>query len=295
MSAPDWALQAGFNTALTKTTSSLGIYVADTGDGWAVVNVFDTTITCRYATRFRPRVGEGVVLTFHGNKVRLTGPTASKNKIGTVTVVDHPYLTITCDGRTYDEMPYTVSYENSGPKVGDTVSIDWDAGYVIDAVTATPTNAPATPKLTTDQQPFTHELFAKQSGSFDTAKNKWTTRDLYCDSHHQAAWFYGSTVKNNLRDDAYISSVEIYLSLRVKKGDRPKLGRHSDASEQSGGVYSSDTFTLPHWNGWVALPTAWADTWRTTVGGVTISGGDSVYRGLGTDRQSGKLRIKGRQ
>lgn len=294
MSAPDWKLQAALNAALVKTTQSLGIFVTDDG-GRAVVNVFDNTITCRYATRYKPRPREGVVLEFHGNTVRLIGPTAARSKLGTVTVVGHPYLTVVCDGRTYTGMPYTVAYENSGPKVNDTVAIDWDGGYVTGSVTATPTDAGATPKLTTDQQPFTLLLFAKQSGSYDTSTNRWMSRDLYCDSSHEAAWFYGDTIHRSLKNDAYISSVEIYLSLRVKKGVMPSLGKHSDATEQSGGVSSSSTFTTPHWTGWVHLPVAWGEDWRANRGGVTISGGSSIYRGIGMDRQSGKLRIRGRQ
>jgi hypothetical protein len=296
VSAPDWKLQTQFNTSLVKTTSSIGTFVEDV-DGRARVNVFDNTITARYATRYKPRRGEGVVLTFHGNTVRVTGPLASRSKLGTVTVVGHPYLTITCDGKTYTRMPYTVSYENAGPKVGDTVSIDWDAGYVVDKVTATPDDGDATPKLTTAQHPFTLTLFAKQSGSYNTSKNKWVTRDLYCDSDHQAAWFYGTTIRHSLKNDAYISSIEIYLSLRTrdKKHVRPKLGKHSDSAEKSGGVSSSDAFTVPHVSGWVHLPVAWAEGWRANVGGVTISDGNSIYRGIGTDRQSGKIRIRGRQ
>jgi hypothetical protein len=293
VSAPDWRAQAKLNGGLQKTTQTLGLFVADV-DGRAQVNVFDDTIEARYATRYKPRPGEGVVLTFFGNQVRVTGPTASKNRLGKVTAVAHPYLTITCDGRTYKNMPYTVSYQSAGPKVGDTVAIDWDKGYVEDAVTADPVDAAVTPKLTTNQEDFKVYVFARQSGSFETEKNRWVTRDLYCGSKYSAGWFYGSAIRDKLRDDAYISSVEIFLSLRTKKGDHPKIGHHSDASEHTGGVSVYDGVTRD-WTGWVPLPVAWANTWRTELGGVSISGGDSIYRGIGTDRQSGKLRIRGRQ
>lgn len=296
MSAPDWRDQAAFNASLPKTTQTVGIYL-ETVNGLAVVNVFDDTITCRFKTHFRPVRGDGVILEFFGNTVRLLGPTSSKANIGKVTTVGHPLLTVSVEGKSY-QLPYTVAYETQSnpPKVGDTVAIDWSGGgYVTGSITATPAGGTATPKLTTAQHPFTFTLYAKQAGSYDTAKARWVSGDLYCDSSHQAAWFYGNTIRNQLRDDAWIQSVEIYLSLRVRQGAVPTLGKHSDASEKAGGVSSSSTFTVKHRTGWIPLPVAWGIDWRANVGGVTITGGSSIYRGLGSDRQSGKIRIRGRQ
>jgi hypothetical protein len=289
---PNWRRNALLFQSFTKVTQTIGIFVTDVG-GRAVVNVGESNITVRYATRYKPLPGDGVILQFFGNDVRIVGPTAARNGIGTVTAIHDPYLTITCDTKTYS-LPYTVAYQTAGPKVGDTVGIDWEKGYVVGAVTATPTGTTVRVKLTTDQKPFDLSFYATQSGSYDTSKNRWLQGDLYCDSKHQAAWFYGKTVARSLKDDAYISSVEVYLPLRSRLGVEPTVGKHSDAVEQSAGVSSSQG-AVRGWKGWISLPTSWGDIWKVNPGGVTITGGQSVYRGIGTDRQSGKLRIRGRQ
>lgn len=303
MSVPSWRRNTQLFAALPKTTSTIGLYVKDVG-GLGQVQIGDGTITVRYATRYRPRPGEGVILTFFGNQVRITGPTAARDSVGKITAVHAStgLVDVTCDGKSYS-MPYTQSYENQsntagglGPLVGDTVSINWDGtAYVIDKLTATVV-APDIPPLTSSQRRFTRTFAPTQSGSYTSAKNKWTgrTTDLFCDSAHQAAWFYGTKLKDTLKNAALIESVEIYLSLRTKKGVEPSIGRHSDASEQAGGVSLSD-LAVRGWKGWIPLPTAWGDDWRVNVGGVGITGGSSIYRGIGTDHQSGHLRIRGRQ
>lgn len=301
---PSWRLNAQLFTALEQTTSTIGVFVRDV-NGRATVNIGDGTITgIRYATRYRPRKGEGVILTFYGNTVRITGPTVSHDNQGTITAVDaaHGVVTVLCDAKHYT-LPYTQSYENEsntsgglGPLVGDLVSINWDGvSYVIDRLTAA-TVDPDVPPLTSNQRNFTKVFYPTQSGSYVTARSRWsgTKADLYCDSTHQAAFFYGNTVKTTLRNAAWIDSVEVYLSLRTKSGAEPTIGRHYDGSEQSGGVSLSDG-AVRGWKGWVPLPVAWAEDWRAAVGGVALTGGESVYRGIGTDHQAGKLRIRGRQ
>lgn len=301
---PSWRYDAQLYAALEKTTSTIGVFVADVS-GRATVNIGDNTITgILYATRYRPRKGEGVILTFYGNKVRITGPTAAKSNQGTITAIDaaHGLVTVLCDSKHYS-LPYTQSYENEsnsagglGPVVGDLVSINWDStSYVVDKITAA-TVDPDVPPLTSAQKSFTKVFYPTQSGSYVTATSKWTGKkaDLYCDSTHEAAFFYGSAVKDSIKNAALIESVEVYLSLRTKAGAEPTIGRHYDGSEQSGGVSLSDGATRG-WKGWIRLPVDWAQDWRSAVGGVAISGGKSIYRGIGTDHQAGKLRIKGRQ
>jgi hypothetical protein len=289
---PNWRRNALLYQSFTKVTQTIGTFVHDV-NGRAVVNVGESSITVRYATRYKPQPGDGVLLQFFGNDVRIVGPTAARNGIGKVTAIHDPYLTVLVDGKSYS-LPYAVTYQTAGPHVNDTVGIDWEKGYVTGAVTAAPTGTNVPVKLTTDQKPFDLYFYAAQSGSYDTSKNRWSSKDLYCDSSHQAAWFYGTKVARSLKDDAYISSVEVYLPLKSRSGAEPTVGRHSDAAEKSGGVYTSDG-AVRGWKGWIQLPTAWGDDWKTTPGGVTISGGNSIYRGIGTDRQSGKLRIRGRQ
>jgi hypothetical protein len=286
---PDWAVSQ--RTDIDEVLTTVGTYVERDGE-YAIINFRDSSAPIRMATTYRPVPGEPVTLTCVKNQWRVTGPTRARSSTGTITKVAYPRVTVECDDKSY-QLGYSTKLDDL--HVGDKVAIVWSGGgYVSDKVTATNDDGNATPRLTTDQRPFELNLFAKQSGSF--RKNKWWTQDVRADDG--GGWFYGADLARKLRDDARITSVELYLPLRSAKGALPKIGRHTQGSRPSSALSLSDTFRAKARSGWIRLPVAWAETWRASAGGVGISGtdsGDNVYKGIQADRQSGKLRIKGRQ
>jgi hypothetical protein len=302
MSLPNWKRNAQLFTALTSTDTTVGIYVGRSGD-LSTVNVGDSTVDVRATTKYRPWPGDPVILTWTNGRLRLTGPAHTKSATGVVQSVGVPYITVACDDRSY-RLPYAVSLEG-GLKAGDKVAIDWAGNYVKDKVSADPPDVYAGPKLTTAQHPFTLYFFAKQSGSYKSfnpkgaapAYSKWWTDDVHADDDDVAGWFYGNTIRKSLKNDAWISSLEVYLPVRSTKGaGLPKIGRHTQDTRPSGSLSVSDEATRHRKSGWVTLPKEWAETWRDSPGGIGVQhGGNTIFKGIHADRQSGKLRIRGRQ
>jgi hypothetical protein len=307
MSVPNWRKNAQLFTALTTTDTTVGIYVGPAGD-LNVVNVGESTVSIPAATRYRPSKGEPVVLTWTNGRLRLTGPARAKASDGKILAL---HLTdgladVLSEGKKYS-MPMSIKISQD-LTVNDAVVIDWTYrnGYVKDKLTAPGVEDPAEPRLTIDQKPFTLYVFAKQSGSRKTfnpkgaAKSyaKWWTPDVIADDDNVGGWFYGNVLRKSLRDDAFISSVEVFLPVRHTKGGLPKIGRHTKDTRPTGddSLSVQDADTRKARSGWVKLPTEWAEAWRSNAGGVAVShGGTTTYKGIQAARQSGKLRIRGRQ
>jgi hypothetical protein len=306
VSVPNWRKNAQLFTALTVTDSTVGIFVGVDSDGLNVVNVGESTVSVKAATKFRPAKGEPVTLTWINGRLRLTGPARAKSSDGVVVSVNNPHVTVKVEGINY-VLPFAISITDQ-LEVGKPVKVDWDYrnGAVTDVLSTVDPDNPAEPRLTIDQKPFTLYFFAKQSGSRKSfnpkgaakAYTKWWTQDVIADDDNVGGWFYGPTIRKSLRDDAFISSVEVFLPPRSVKGGLPKIGRHTQDKRPSGddGLSVQDADTRKARSGWVKLPTEWAETWRANAGGVALShGGTNVYKGIQANRQSGKLRIRGRQ
>jgi hypothetical protein len=315
MSAPNWRLNAQLFSTLTPTDTVVGTYQGRDGDLCTISfgtytddddGAVQSVVSVQSVTRYRPWPGEAVVLTWIKNQLRLTGPASTYSSNGVIAQVGNPYVHVTSNGKDYT-LPYAVSLTGN-LAVGDNVAIDWDAGgYVKDKLTAAALGPDQAPKLTTAQKPFTLNFFAKQSGSRKSfnppgsstpAYSKWWTQDVIADDDNVGGWFYGNVLRKTLRNDAYISSVEIYLPVRSTKGGLPKIGRHTRDTRPSDAdsLSVSDAATRGARAGWVRLPTEWAEAWRDNPGGVAVNGGGTtVYKGIQANRQSGKLRIKGRQ
>lgn len=297
MSAPNWRYNAQLFAALTKTDTTVGIYAAyDPATGLHTVNFAESTVDVKPHTRYMPAIGEPVVLTWINNQLRLTGPARTKSTEGTVLSVAPPLVSVSSNANIYN-MPYDVDLQGD-LATNDQVVIDWDYrnGYVKSKLSTSGTNADAPPKLSIDQKPFTLYFFAKQSGS--RKNSKWWTQDVIADDDNVGGWFYGNVIRKSLRNDAYISSVEIYLPPRSLKGALPKIGKHSEDTRPTGddSLSVSEAATRGRKSGWVRLPVEWAEGWRDSAGGVALNdGGKNIYKGIQADRQSGKLRIRGRQ
>lgn len=295
MSAPNWRYNAQLFSALTKTDTTVGIYGGyDDATKLHSVNFAESTIDVKAATRYMPAIGEPVVLTWLNRQLRLTGPARTKSSEGTVLSVAPPLASVSSNSNIYN-MPYDVQLAGQ-LATNDQVVIDWDYrnGYVKSKLSAAGVSADAPPKLSIDQKPFTLNFFAKQSGSFKDSK--WWTQDVRATDDDIGGWFYGNVIRKSLRNDAYISSVEIYLPARSTGGALPKIGRHSEDTRPSGSLSVSDAAARGDRAGWVRLPKEWAEGWRDSAGGVAVShGGTNIYKGIQANRQSGKLRIRGRQ
>jgi hypothetical protein len=326
MSVPNWRRNAQLLSTFTPTDTVVGTYEKRDGELSVVsFGTYDTDdtglvksfVSVKSNTRYRPWPGEPVVLTWVKGQLRITGPASTYSGEGVITRVGNPTVGVAVDGKDYN-LPYAVSLTGQ-LAVNDYVAIDWDIGYVKDKLTAAALGAEKEPKLTTDQHPFTLYFFAKQSGSRKSfnpkgaapAYSKWWTQDVIADDDNVGGWFYGDVLRKTLRDDAYISSVEIYLPVRTTKGGLPKIGRHSQdkrpADKDSLSVQDEHTPSMR--GGWVRLPVEWAQSWRNNPGGVGVSGsgpgfpnpggppghGPTTYKGIQANRQSGKLRIRGRQ
>lgn len=324
MSVPNWRRNAQLFTEQSTTDTVVGIYEGRDGELSRIsFGTYDTDdsglvesiVSVKSSTRYRPRPGEPVILTWTNRQLRLTGPARAASAQGKITEVGNPYVHVLCDGKDYT-LPYAVSLAGN-LAVNDTVAIDWDGGYVKDKLSATTIGPDQDPKLTSDQRKFDLSFFAKQSGSRKSfnpkgsapAYSKWWTQDVIADGDNVGGWFYGDVIRKSLRDDAYIASVEIYLPLRSITGGIPYIGRHPRATRPG----DSDSLTLQDkgtfgTSGWVPLPVEWAETWRTAVGGVGVDNatvilnpgapdvrGKVIYKGIQAARQSGKLRIRGRQ
>lgn len=305
MSVPNWRRNAQLFTELTTTDTTVGVYVKPDGD-LNVVNVGESTISVRSSTRYRPRNGEPVILTWTNGRLKMTGPARAKSSNGKVVSVANPYAVVTVDGKNYT-LPFAVSLAGT-LAANDPVAIDWDydQGYIKDKLSAAVVGGDVAPKLTINQRPFTLYFFAKQSGSRKSfnpkgaapAYQKWWTQDVIADDDNVGGWFYGNVLRKSLRNDAFISSVEVFLPLRSAKGGLPKIGRHTRDTRpnDSDSLSVQDADTRKKRSGWVRLPVEWAEAWRDNAGGVAVNdGGTNVYKGIQADRQSGKLRIRGRQ
>jgi hypothetical protein len=286
---PDWANEYAVEVPYTDTT--VGIYVERDGHD-AVVNFRDSSVTVRMETTYRPVPGEPVTLKWFGKQLRVTGPTRARASTGKITALGYPRMTVDVEDETY-KLGYDVKLDDLA--VNDKVAIVWSGGgYISAKVTATNDDQAATPRLTTDQKPFDYVFLAKDSGSY--WDGKWRSRDVL--AAKGGGWFYGPAIHHNIRDDAHIESVQIWLPLRTvdKKGALSKIGRHTQDTRPKGDLSLSDLAVRKPRSGWVTLPDEWAEGWRDSKGGVGISGGgDNVYKGIQANRQSGKLRIKGRQ
>jgi hypothetical protein len=307
MSVPNWRRNAQLFTALSTTDTIVGIYSDyDPTTGLHTVSFGSSEVQVKSSTRYMAIIGEPVILTWINKQLRLTGPARARSSEGVVIGVANPYATVVVGDNIYN-MPMSISIAAS-IAVNDNVVIDWDYrnGYVKDKLTAAGTAGDKPPKLTLDQRPFTLYFFAKQSGSRKSfnpkgaapAYSKWWTQDVIADDDNVGGWFYGNVIRKTLRDDAFISSVEIYLPVRTTKGGLPKIGRHTQDVRpgDNDSLSVQDAATRGARSGWVRLPTEWAETWRTTAGGVAVNdGGTTTYKGIQAARQSGKLRIRGRQ
>lgn len=308
MSVPNWRRNAQLFAEITKTDTTVGIYAGyDYVTRLHTINFAESTVQVPASTRYLPVAGEAVILTWINRRLRLTGPARAKSSEGTIIGYSAPYATV-ANGNELYQLPVSVPIANAGLATNDEVVIDWDyrGGYVKDKLTAAGTDPDKPPKLTVDQKPFTLYFFAKQSGSrksFNPAGSapsysKWWTQDVIADDDNVGGWFYGNTIRKTLRNDAHISSVEIYLSPRSLKGARPNIGRHTRDTRpgDDDSLSVSDAAARGGKSGWVRLPVEWAEAWRDNAGGVALSdGGTNIYKGIQADRQSGKLRIRGRQ
>jgi len=284
---PDWANEYAVDVPYTEST--IGTYVERDGRN-AVVNFRDSSVSVPMETTYRPVPGEPVTLKWFGPLLRLTGPTRARASTGKITAVGYPKVTVDVEDETY-KLYYDVKLDDLA--VNDRVAIVWSGGgYVSAKVTGTADNSPATPRLTSDQKPFDHIYMAKDSGSY--WDGRWRSRDVL--AAKGGAWFYDAASLKRIRDDAHIESVQIWLPLRSSKGGLSKIGRHTQTKRPSGDVSLSDLAVRKPRSGWVKVPIEWAESWRANGGGVGISGGgDNVYKGIQANRQSGKLRIRGRQ
>jgi hypothetical protein len=295
MSAPNWRYNAQLFAALTTTDTTTGIYAGynDT-TRLHTINFAESSVDVKASTRYTPAIGEPVILTWINKQLRLTGPARARSSEGVIISVANPLVGVAANSSIYN-MPYDVNLAGD-LAINDPVVIDWDYrnGYVKSKLSTAGANADTPPRLTVDQKPFTLNFFAKQSGSYKDGK--WWTQDVRADPDDVAGWFYGNVIRKTLRNDAYISSVEIYLPPRSTGGALPMIGRHGQDSRPSGALSVSDAATRGDRNGWVRLPVAWAEGWRDSAGGVALShGGTNIYKGIQANRQSGKLRIRGRQ
>lgn len=312
MSARNWRNNERLLAELRTAPSTTGIYVRKDGT-LARVNVGDGAISVPVRGRYRPFRGDPVLLEWHEGRIYMAGPAVAKTVVGTVTATGNPLLTVTAGARTY-KLPFAVSYDNAA--VGDTVGIEWadEDSYITGKISGSAELGSVEEKISLDQHPFTLYFFAKQSGSYSSydppgaapSTSSWRTQAIEANADALAAWYYGNALRKSLRNDAYISSVEIYMPL-VWDRDRahfPRVGRHTEDVKPSGSPSITDEDETPDLDsrngskkfGWIHLPTAWADLWRSNSGGVGIAhGGDALYDGLPNDRQSGKLRIRGRQ
>jgi hypothetical protein len=301
MSAPNWRRNAQLFAAIEKTDTTIGIYAGvNPTTNLHTVNFAESTVEVNSATRYNPPIGEPVILTWINGILRLTGPARAKASEGTIISLQQGGLFGVGTNDNIYNMPADVTVAPN-LQVNDAVVIDWDyrRGYIKSKLTAAGIDGDKPPKLTVDQKPFTLNFFAKQSGS--KKDGKWWTQDVIADDDNVGGWFYGNVIRKSLKNDAYISSVEIYLPLRSGKGPLPQIGRHSEDTRPSntGSFSINDAATRGKRSGWVRLPVEWAEGWRDTDGGVGIrqqgSSGTNRYKGIQADRQSGKLRIRGRQ
>lgn len=235
--------------------------------------------------------GDAVRLERRRGDLVLTGPVAARATVGRVTAtgslttVEYPNGSgVTADLRRINA--YT-------PAVNDIVLIDWttDGGAVVGKLDAAPSTTPPAGPGTAPVKSYDVTFRANDSGAYQSGYG-WRTNDVWSSASNIGAWFYGSKIRDTIPDAAVITSAQIYLPLRERRGAAP-FGRHASETKPGGAVSFSATGALAAITGWVSIPTTLIDHLKANPGGLGFDlGGRNIWNGTQLDKQSGAVRVK---
>jgi len=186
-------------------------------------------------------------------------------------------------------------------KAGDTVVIDWAAGGIVGyrLTAAPPPPTPVTPPPGPDTGPKPFEYTFQAAGSGSWRSGRWASDSVYyAQSYGVGMWHYGAQIRNTLADNAQISSLEIFVTVLESSGSNPVFGWHGFDDKPGGDFGLNDAFTINGltrgFSGWVGLPASWINAGREGGFGVAVKGaGYRVFKGRGSDGESGRLRVRG--
>lgn len=274
------------NRGIPDVERRTGYFVRLESNGFAVVNVADSTVTVP-CVGFTPPIPNSVVqLERRNGQMVVLGPAVATPGTGVIKATGSPKCTVTVAG-----VDYTYGYLSTyTPVVGDQVIVDQVNLVILGKITAP--NAATAPNTTTASatSPLPGApVLAVTSGQF---RSRWQSNDVRASDTVSGAWVYGDRVKNALAG-ATVTGIQIYLPLRKELGVC-NIGTHGSSSLPAGWTGISGAVPLSPRGGWVSLPTSFAGALAAGGGIAVVSGnGDNQWAGTQADGLSGALRFTG--
>lgn len=260
------------------------------------IDVGGGLIPAEVATSYMPEINEAVHVLFVDGKPYMLGPAVPKPAWGVIVTVASGLATVSTDAGNLVGVPYPFGSTLSS---GEQVKLYWAEGpYILSKMSTSPTPPPpdpsgggATPQ--TRQQVFT----AIQSGSWQINGSRWIDDEPRASLGYYGAWHYGTKIADTIPAAAYNGGVEMFTRFSSRSGNAPNFALHNQATRGGAPALSGDVAWAPA-DGWNRLPESvqvlYFNSLKAGGGAFGIGlnhGGQNRFMGIGSDPQSGALRI----
>lgn len=290
--------QAGQNEPAPRLDTGTVIAINWT-ESVAMVNVRGSTIPAAMCGE-QPNVGGHVWVLSVGDTALIIGKPA-RPAMGTVqSSPSQGFVSIATDDGKTRSLPYSV---DDPPVAGQRWLLDWAAdGHAI----ARASGEVGAPPYTPETSPLPglggggvqeRTFHPTDSGSF--RGGWWTSKVYYAENNTVGAYFYGTSIKDTIPDNAPISKVQIYLNCELSQGSSSTFwGLHGFAGKPTGSGFSiNDDVDKGYFGvggGWYDFPLAWGDALKvgTSLGIGTAGPGYRIFTGVEGGQQHGAIRIE---